>query len=113
VANERSIKVSYQIVFMTASSAEEGEKIAETLVTEGLAACINIVPACRSVYRWQGKLVKDDEVLIIAKTRRADFTALEERVAELHSYDVPEVIAVDLTSIAKGYGAFLSELLGK
>ena len=106
-------ETQYQVVFMTAASPEEADKIAETLVEEGLAACVNIVASCRSVYRWKGDVVKDDEVMMVAKTKRSHFDAIEKRVLELHSYDVPEVIAVNLTSIAVGYKSFLAELLGK
>jgi periplasmic divalent cation tolerance protein len=96
---------------MTAADAAEGERIAETLVNEGLAACVNIVDGCRSVYRWKGKLVKDGEVLLIAKVSRAAFPDIERRVTDLHSYDVPEIIAVDLANVAPGYLAFLNDAL--
>lgn len=103
----------YQIVFMTASGAEEADKIATTLVEERLAACVNIVSPCRSVYRWMGEMVKDEEVLMLAKTRRSDFEKIARRVKELHSYEVPEVIAVDLESVSESYSKFLADLLGK
>ena len=103
----------YQIVFMTAANREEADRIAEALVTEGLAACVNIVSDCRSVYRWKGQLVKDGEVLMIAKTHRDTFEAIVKRVTELHSYDVPEIIAADLTALADGYKGFLKDLLGE
>ncbi|MDH3217553.1 MAG: divalent-cation tolerance protein CutA [Candidatus Krumholzibacteria bacterium] len=103
----------YQIVIMTAANTSEAERIAEALVNDGLAACVNVIESCRSVYRWQGRLVKESEVLMLAKTRRGRFADLERRVIELHSYDVPEIIAVDLTNVAKGYRGFLEDLLGK
>jgi periplasmic divalent cation tolerance protein len=102
----------YQIVFMTAANAEEAERIAEALVADGLAACVNMVDSCRSVYRWKGEIVKDSEVLMIAKTHRDRFADIERRVTELHSYDVPEIIAVDVSSVAAGYRGFLEDLLG-
>lgn len=105
--------VPYQIVLMTASSKEEAERIAEALVNEGLAACVNVVESCRSFYRWKGNLVRDSEVLMLAKTHRSKFREIEKRVSELHSYDVPEIIALDLISVAAGYRGFLEELLGK
>jgi periplasmic divalent cation tolerance protein len=101
----------YQIVFMTAKNAEEAGRIAAALVDEGLAACVNVVERCRSVYRWKGETVVDDEALLMAKTRRTAFEAIARRVSELHSYDVPEVIGADLTSISKGYGEFLDDVL--
>jgi periplasmic divalent cation tolerance protein len=96
---------------MTASSREEADRIAESLVREGLAACVNVVDTCRSFYRWQGELVKDSEFLMLAKTHRSKFPQIEKRVTELHSYSVPEIIAVDLTAVAAGYRKFLEELL--
>jgi len=104
--------VSFKIVFMTASSVEEASRIAEALVEESLVACVNTIDACQSVYRWQGKVVKDREVLMIAKTTTENVPAIEKRVAELHSYDVPEIIACDLTSLAAGYQAWLEDVIG-
>ncbi len=103
----------YQIVFMTAPDGEEANRIAETLVNEGLAACVNVVESCRSTYRWKGKLVRESEVLMLAKTREADFKRIERRVTELHSYEVPEIVAADLTFVAAAYGKFLEGLLGR
>jgi periplasmic divalent cation tolerance protein len=102
----------YQLVFMTASSVEEARRIAKVLVEERLAACVNVVESCRSVYRWKGEVVEDNEAMMFAKTSRGNFGALAERVTELHSYDVPEIIAVDLESLSDGYEGFLREALG-
>jgi periplasmic divalent cation tolerance protein len=98
---------------MTAPNREEAERIAEALVNEGLAACVNIVDGCRSVYRWEGETVKDAEVLMLAKTHRDTFKDVEKRVSELHSYDVPEIIAVDLDDASDGYRGFLEGLLDR
>jgi len=102
----------YQVVFVTASSRDEADRIAEQLVKEGLAACVNIVDGCRSVYRWQGEIVKDDEVMMIVKSDAARFEQLASRITKLHSYDVPEIIAVDLARIGAGYRRFLDDTLG-
>jgi periplasmic divalent cation tolerance protein len=102
----------YQIVFMTAANEEEADRIAERLVSDGLAACVSIVPSCRSVYRWEGKIVKETEALIIAKTHRSGFSKLEITVTSMHSYDVPEIIAVDLQTASAGYLQFLQDTLG-
>ncbi len=107
------MKRSYQIVFITAPSMQEAETIAETLVNESLAACVNIIEGCRSIYRWQGELQRDDEVLLLAKTERGRFTALEKRVTSMHSYDVPEIIAIDVPSLSDGYRRFLEDALGE
>ena len=102
----------YQIVFMTASSENEAERIALALVENGLVACVNIVDKCRSIYRWKGETVNDTETMMFAKTRRENFDEIVRMVSALHSYDVPEIIAADLTSLSKGYGAFLRDILG-
>ena len=93
----------YQILFMTASSADEARRIARQLVEEQLAACINIVQACRSVYRWKGGIVDDGEVMMFAKVRKWDFRTIEQRVTALHSYDVPEVIALSVVGGSEDY----------
>ncbi|UCH85658.1 MAG: divalent-cation tolerance protein CutA [Candidatus Latescibacterota bacterium] len=103
--------MSYQIVFMTASGMDEAQRIAEKLVEQSLVACVNIVDACRSVYRWEGEIVKDNEVLMLAKTSEENFQAVAELVNEIHSYDVPEVIAADLTQLSDGYSSFLRDVL--
>ena len=101
----------YVAVFITAPNVEEAERIADALVDERLAACVNVLPGCRSIYRWEGALQHDDEALMIVKSSRDAFAALEKRVIELHSYDVPEVIALDLTDVSAGYLAFLRDSL--
>ncbi len=103
--------MSFLAVFITASSADEADRLAGALVEESLAACVNIVGACRSVYRWEGKVVRDDEVLLLAKTSRDRFPELERRVRELHSYDVPEIIGVELAEVSGEYGDFLRDAL--
>ena len=99
----------YVVIFITAPNAAEAECIAGALVEERLAACVNVLPGCRSIYRWEGALQQDEEVLMIVKSSRSAFTALEKRVVEMHSYDVPEVIAVNLTDISERYLTFLED----
>ncbi len=103
----------YVAVFITVPGVEEGERIAAALVEERLAACVNVLPGCRSVYRWEGRVQRDDEALMMVKTSSEGFAALERRVAELHPYDVPEIIAVDLTAISASYRDFLRESLAR
>ncbi len=98
-------------VFITAPNFAEAEKLASVLVEERLAACVNVVPGCRSVYRWEGELVKDDEVLMVVKSARRHFETLEKRVTALHSYDVPEIVAVELSCLSDGYAKFLNDSL--
>jgi periplasmic divalent cation tolerance protein len=91
------------IVLVTVPSREDGERIAEPLVGEGLAACVNIVGPIRSIYRWQGEICRDDEHLLLIKSTRARYAALEARVKELHSYEVPEVVALPIEMGSAAY----------
>lgn len=91
------------VVFITAPNEEAAAEIARALVGQKLAACVNIVRNIRSIYSWQGKVEDDTEVLMIAKTQKKLFTALSEKVKELHSYDVPEVIAVPILKGSDDY----------
>jgi len=99
-------------VLMTAANAEEAETLARALVEEELAACVNVVGGIRSVYRWQGEVCSDAEVLLIAKSTRAAFARLEARVRELHSYDVPEVIALPIEEGSSPYLDWLRQQVG-
>jgi periplasmic divalent cation tolerance protein len=83
------------VVYVTAP-AEEAVTLAKTLVNERLVACVNIVPGLRSIYWWQGKVEDESEVLCIMKTRTRLFEDLRDRVRELHSYEVEEIIALPI-----------------
>jgi periplasmic divalent cation tolerance protein len=91
------------VVLMTAGSQEEAIRIARTLVTEMLAACVNIVPGVTSVYRWQEEVQQDQEWLLVAKSRSEALEDLVQRVQALHSYDVPEIIALPLVGGSEPY----------
>lgn len=95
------------VVFIMAASDDEARRIATSLVDERLAACVNILPGCHSVFRWEGEVQEEDEVLLIVKTRAAVFPALERRVQELHSYHVPEIIALPIERGTQSYLAWL------
>jgi len=97
------------IVFVTAASAEEAAALAKALVAERLAACANIIPAIRSIYRWEGEVQDATEALMVIKTRREHFSALEARVRALHSYSVPEIVAVDMAEGSAPYMAWLRD----
>ena len=86
----------YIVVFITVSSEKEGEKIASALLKEKLAACVNMIGGIKSSFRWKGQISTEDEVLLIAKTRDILFESLKKRVLELHSYEVPEIIALPI-----------------
>ena len=81
----------------TCPDADSARRIAQALVGERLAACVNLVPGIASVYRWQGQVQEDREVLLVIKTVRARLEALTARVRALHPYELPEVVAVDIT----------------
>ncbi len=93
----------YIVVFVTTDSEAEAETIAKALVEEHLAACVNIISPIRSFYRWQGRIADDREWLLMIKTRANVFDALATRVHTLHSYEVPEVIALPILAGAQGY----------
>ena len=99
------------VVLVTAGSADEAAAIARALVEERLAACANVVPGIRSIYRWEGAVHDDAEVLLVVKTRADRFEALARRVGELHSYDVPEVIALPVVAGSARYLAWLDEAI--
>lgn len=100
------------VVFVTCGSAEEAEKIARALVEERLAACVNISAPIRSLYRWEGKLCDDKEVLLVIKTARALFDRVRRAVEKLHSYQVPEVICLPVIDGAPNYLNWLSAAVG-
>jgi periplasmic divalent cation tolerance protein len=82
------------VVFSTFPTEDKAADVARTLVSEGLCACVNLVPPVRSIYRWQGQIADERETLAILKTTRERFDALRERLVALHPYEVPEVIAL-------------------
>jgi periplasmic divalent cation tolerance protein len=85
------------IALCTCPDAALADHIAETLVGEGLAACVNALPGVSSVYRWQGEVQRDAEVLLLIKTTQARLSGLTDRVRQLHPYDLPEVIAIPVS----------------
>ena len=93
-----------QVVLVTAPDPEAAARLARRLVEEGLAACVNLIPGVRSIYRWQGVLREDAEILLIAKTRATLVDALVARVCALHPYELPEVIAL---AVAGGSAPYL------
>ena len=97
----------FLVVLITAPSLGEAQRMADVLVEERLAACVNLVPGVRSVYRWEGKLQHDDEVLMIVKTAASAFNALEARVGALHPYEVPEILGLSPQAVSESYLAFL------
>src|ERR1700730_14670724 len=97
------------VVLMTAANGEEANRIAEMLVSERLAACVQVLPEIQSVYHWQGEVARDSEVLLLAKTTLDRFDELDRAVREIHSYQTPEIVAWPVTAIAEPYLAWLQE----
>jgi len=95
-------------VFITAPNKEEAARLADMLVEQRLAACVQILPAFESVYRWHGKLERQDEVLLIAKTINSKFADLEREVRAVHSYETPEIVAMPLTALSGPYRQWLN-----
>jgi len=97
-----------QILLCTCPDAETGAAIARTLVDEGLAACVNVVPAVTSVYRWQGSTQTAEECLLLVKGASARYAQIENRIIALHPYELPEIIAVPVTQGLPRYLAWLN-----
>jgi periplasmic divalent cation tolerance protein len=92
-----------RLVLSTAGSHEEARKIAQALVERRLAACVNIVPQVESIYRWQGKVESAQEWLLLIKTSVERFSAIRDALGELHSYEVPECIAITIEDGSSSY----------
>jgi periplasmic divalent cation tolerance protein len=97
------------LVLVTAPSAEKAAELARAVVEEGLAACGNVVPGLRSIYRWEGQVQDEAEVLLVFKTRASLFERLRARVVSLHPYQVPEVIALPIQAGHAPYLAWIRE----
>lgn len=95
------------VVLVTCPDAQVAEAIAGRLVTEGLAACVNQIPGITSTYQWEGRLHRDSEILLMAKTTAERLRALEARVTALHPYELPEIIAIPVCGGSERYLAWL------
>ena len=98
------------VVFITASGEDEAANIARALVEGRLAACVNIARNLRSIYSWQGKVEDESEVLMIVKTQKKLFNSLAQKVREMHSYTVPEIIALSIVEGSEDYLKWLKEV---
>ncbi len=97
------------VILSTVDSVELGGKIANALVEEGLAACVNIIPGVRSVYRWQGRICDEEELLLLIKTTAGRFEDVRRRIRGLHTYQVPEVISLPVGAADQDYISWLRE----
>jgi periplasmic divalent cation tolerance protein len=103
--------MSYLIVFVTAGNREEAVKIVRTLLEEKLIACGNIVDPVSSLFWWQGEIEEEKEALVIMKSHEKLFKKLSKRVTELHSYDVPEILALPIVDGSPSYLDWLKNCL--
>jgi len=99
----------YRLVLTTCPDAGAAERIAQTLVAEQLAACVNVLPPMRSFYRWRGAVETANEQLLIIKIRARDYDAVQQRVRALHPYELPEVIAVPIVAGLDAYLAWIDD----
>ncbi len=95
-----------RLVLITAATLEEARRLADALLQPRLAACVNIVAGIESHYWWQGKLERGSEVLLLVKTSAEQFEAVSAAVREVHSYDCPEIVALDPREMAPAYRAW-------
>jgi len=102
-------KMSYTIMFSTVSSEEEAKKITQTLLEEKLVACVNILPSVDSYFWWEGKIDNAKEILLIIKTLEKNIPFVSKRIKELHSYKVPEIIALSIIGGNHDYLRWIGE----
>jgi periplasmic divalent cation tolerance protein len=100
------------VVLCTCPDSGTAERLAERVVTDGHAACVNVVPKLTSIYRWQGQLQRDHEALMIIKTTGAAYGALEQALREHHPYELPEIIAVPIEQGSKDYLDWVARMTG-
>ena len=101
------------VILSTCGTEAEAERIARNLVEARLAACVNLVPRVRSIYRWEGAIEEAAECLLVIKSSRALFDRLREALETAHSYDVPEIVALPVVDGAPAYLGWMNENLGK
>lgn len=100
------------VVYITAPNEDEAARMAKALVEARLAGCVNIIRNIRSIYSWQGRIEDEPEVLMVVKTQKSLFEELSKKVRELHSYSVPEIIALPIVEGSQDYIRWLKEVTG-
>jgi periplasmic divalent cation tolerance protein len=103
----------FRIALVTAEGREEAERLANIIIGAGLSPCVNILPSCLSIYQWRGRLNRDEEALMVIKMKSDEFGELVDLVEKNHSYDVPEIVSLDLAGVSEKYAAFLGDFLDK
>jgi periplasmic divalent cation tolerance protein len=113
ISNFRKYMSESIVVFVTCGSEEEALKIAHSLVEGHFAACVNLISPVRSIYRWEGKVWDEKEWILLVKTKKENFEELEGKVKSLHSYSVPEIIALPIVEGSSSYLKWLEEMTRK
>ena|SRR5215472_5681145 len=103
---------SVTIVLTTVGSEEKAAEIAKLVVGRRLAACVNILPAVRSIYRWKGVVEDDREHLLLIKTTRTSFAALASAIREVHPYELPELVAIESAEVESRFAAWVVDSTG-
>jgi periplasmic divalent cation tolerance protein len=103
----------FVVVLITASSPEEGRRIARSLVEGRWAACVNLIPSIQSIFSWKGEINEESETLLVVKSRRSLYREIENQVKKLHSYEVPEVIALPIVAGSKDYLGWVVNSVGE
>ena len=104
-------KSNFIIIYVTAKDSKQAKNIAQKIIQEKRAACVNIVPNVQSVYRWNGKVETSKEVLMIIKSQKSNFSKIADLVTQNHSYELPEIIAVPIVDGSKKYLKWIKESL--
>jgi len=99
--------IKYSLIYSVFATSEQAKKVARVLVEEKLIACANILPAHSAIYEWEGKIVEESEVIMLAKTISENFMAVEKRICGLHSYETPCVLEVALENIAPEFAKWV------
>ena len=101
----------FVVILVTVNSPDEAKKIASSLVSEKLVACVNIIPEINSIFHWQDKITEEKESLLIIKTKKEFFERVKNKVKELHSYQVPEIIALPIVAGSKEYLEWMEKIV--
>lgn len=104
--------MSYRLALTTCPDRETAEGLAASLVADRLAACVSIIPGVTSVYRWKGEVHKDEEFILLIKTRTEVYDALEEAIRERHPYELPEIIAIPIEMGLQPYLSWIDDSVG-
>lgn len=99
------------LIYTVFPSEAQAKKVARILVSEKLVACANIMPAHTAIYEWEGEVAEESEVVMLLKTTKAKFDAVEVRIAELHEYDVPCILQVDIAAANASFSAWVKNLV--